>query len=79
MSKYILATREMLLYHFDYIEPYLRMKYNLLDSVHSSANMDKKSVSMGQFLFENITKELEIELKNFGFDIMYKDKKVKIK
>ena len=78
-EKYILATRHMMLWHFQRIDPYLRYKYTVLQSVHSSANMEKKSTSTAQFLFGDITKELEAELKEFQFEVLYKDRLINIK
>ena len=78
-TKYILATREMMLWHYNgYILPYFKSKYSLEDFVHSSANMDKKSNSVGSFLFSDVTDELEEELKSFGFDIAYREKRIRL-
>lgn len=77
-DKYILATRHMILWQYKHTEKYLRYKYQLLDCSHSSANMDKKSDSIAKFLFGDITKELEVELKEFGMEVLYRDKKVRL-
>ena len=76
---FILATREDLSWHFDYIDKYLRMKYHVIDSIHTGGNSDKKSNSKSQFFFGDITEELKVELKEFGFDVMVKDKKMKLR
>ena len=77
-NNYILATREMLIYHYNYLYQYLNSKYHIVDCCHSSANLDKKSNSIGTFFFGDISKELEVELREFGFDIAYRDKKIKV-
>ena len=77
-DKYILATREMMMWHYEKLYPYLNSKYNIVDCCHSSANMDKKSNSIGTFFFGDISKELEVELREFGFDVSYRNKKIKV-
>ena len=71
MSKpmYILATRQTLSYHYNYLLPYFKSKYIVVDSDHSSGNPEKKANPLARFLFEvEDEKELTKELNEFGFD-----------
>ena len=80
MSKYLLAQKENLQYHFQYLDPYLRSLFSVIDSHHSFGDVDKKSHSKSQFIFSNPDKELEDELKSLGFEIVKtSDKLMKIK
>ena len=71
MSKatYILATRQTLSYHYNYLLPYFKSKYIVVDSDHSSGNPEKKANPLARFLFEvEDEKELTKELNELGFD-----------
>ena len=71
MSKptYILATRQTLSYHYNYLLPYFKSKYIVVDSDHSSGNPEKKADPLARFLFEvEDEKELTTELDEFGMD-----------
>ena len=39
-EEYILASKENLLWHFNYLDKYLRLKYNVIQSMHSNGNKD---------------------------------------
>lgn len=78
-DKYLLASREMNLWHYDRLQSYFASRFNLVDCSHSSANMDKKSVSMGYFLFADIDKELEKVMSEHGMEVDIKNKKIKLK
>lgn len=79
MSQYLLATREGLKYHFLYLKLHFETKFRMVDSYHSSENLDKKSDSKIQFLFDEVDDELIKELKSLNFDYAYKDRKIKLK
>ena len=80
MSKYLLAQKENLYYHFKYIDPHLRSLFDVVDSNHSSGSTEKHTNPKSQFVFANPDKELEDELKALGFDIVRtSDKLMKIK
>ena len=75
---YILATRQTLSYHYNYLLPYLKSKYIVVDSDHSSGNPEKKADPLARFLFEvEDENELIAELKEFGMDYNF-SKKIKI-
>ena len=78
-EEYILASKENLAWHFNYLDKYLRLKYNVINSIHSSGNKDHKANPKSQFLFGDITEELKVELREFGMDILFRDHKVKLK
>ncbi len=78
-EEYILASKENLAWHFNYLDKYLRLKYNVISSIHSSGNKDHKANPKSQFLFGDITEELKVELREFGMDILFRDHKVKLK
>ena len=71
MSKpmYILATRQTLMWHYNYLLPYFKSKYKVIDCDHSSGNLEKKADPLARFLFEvEDEKELTTELNEFGMD-----------
>ena len=78
-EEYILAQRFELLYHFNYLDKYFRLKYRVIESIHSNGNKEHKANPKSQFLFGDITEELKIELKELGYEILFRDKIVKLK
>jgi hypothetical protein len=74
-SEYILASRIMLTWHFDYLNKYLKEKYNMIDSNYAG-NSSKSIESFGSFLFEGESDELKEELFQFGMTVSLENKKV---
>ena len=80
MPKYLLAQKENLYYHFQYIDPHFRSLFDVIDSNHISGSNENKANPKSQFIFANPDKELEDELKALGFEIVRtSDKLMKIK
>ena len=76
---YHLATRQNIIsWHYHKLLPYLKLNFTVVDCCHSSAKMDKKSNSIAQFLFADLTKSQELELKELGFELALKQKKIKL-
>ena len=78
-EKYLLAKRSEMAWHYNYMAKYLGITYDLVDSIHFTGNEERKSNSESQNLFAEPTKELEFELREFGMEIFYKDRRVKLK
>lgn len=80
MSKYLLAQKQNLNYHFLYLDKHFRSLFEVVDSNFSKGNTDKKSNPMSEFIFANPDKQLEDELKALGFEVVRtSDKLMKIK
>ena len=73
-EKYLLAKRNEMTWHYNYMAKYLGITYGLVDSIHFTGNEDRKSNSESQYLFAEPTKELE-----FGMELFYKDRRIKLK
>ena len=58
---------------------YFRLKYKVIESIHSNGNKEHKANPKSQFLFGDITEELKIELKELGYEVIIKQNKIKLK
>ena len=76
---YTFAQKPSMLWHYNHYKPYLEDKYEVIDCIHTSENMDSKTEPMSKFLFNGYTSELEKELHELGFEVVKKDKKIKLK
>ena len=78
-EEYILAIKDNLYWHFCYLDKYLRLKYSVVDSIHSNGNKEHKASPKSQFVFGDISEELKVELKELGFEILFREKKPRLR